>query len=66
MGSDTLVVELIKRTTQTYKCRTCNGTGREDDDTPCSNPNYAANCVDCDGKGERVTVSERPITTRDI
>lgn len=36
---------------QYRQCRGCSGTGRETDDTPCSNPNYAAKCFDCDGQG---------------
>ena len=34
-----------------HECAECDGTGREWDGTPCSNPNDAATCRDCNGKG---------------
>ena len=34
-----------------HECLECDGTGREHDDTPCSNPNEAADCKECSGKG---------------
>lgn len=33
------------------ECSSCKGTGREQDDTPCGNPNEAATCRDCSGRG---------------
>lgn len=38
-------------TPKQFPCKECDGTGRERDDTPCSNPNYAAQCTQCRGKG---------------
>jgi hypothetical protein len=34
-----------------YECTDCKGTGREQDNTPCSNPNDAAKCQGCGGEG---------------
>lgn len=44
----------------------CNGSGREEDDTPCSNPNYAPNCSYCGGAGARTTIHEQPIRAKDL
>lgn len=38
-----------------YTCQRCGGSGREEDDTPCSNPNEEPLCIVCNGRGNGFT-----------
>lgn len=54
LSEDEAVEIMQKAASHEYEkilCMVCNGSGREQDSTPCSNPNYAADCRECSGDG---------------